>query len=146
MKGAVSLAIVLVTLLGVSSLAFAVVTCIGDQELCYDVTVTDTNGMHFHYTYKFCLNSDGTGGTCVIGQGCAGYLNLFGGGPGWFNTSGDPAFGGKPNWSIWIAHTDNGYSGYYQPIGGVALLTGVETVGNSATDRYNILGIQVPCP
>ena len=44
-------------------------------------------------------------------------LYLFGGGPGWFNTSGYPGFvNGNPNWTTWIAHGKN-ESGFLQPIG-----------------------------
>ena len=43
-------------------------------------------------------------------------LYLFGGGPGWFNTSGDPAIGGNPRYTTWIARGKN-ESGFLQPIG-----------------------------
>ena len=102
MKVMVRLAVVVATLLLVGSVAFAATTCTGDQVVCYDLTWTYADGLVDSRIYMFCLNSDGTGNFCIPAFGCADYLKVFGGGAGWFNFGGDPQFGGKANWSIWL--------------------------------------------
>jgi hypothetical protein len=76
-------------------------------------------------------------------------LYLFGGGPGWFNTSGSPAIGGNPRYTTWIAHGTN-ESGFLQPIGdGVGadgyMLTGEGVREGDGTSKYTVQGMKVPC-
>ena len=76
-------------------------------------------------------------------------LYLFGGGPGWFNTNGDPAIGGKPRYTTWIARGKDEV-GFLQPIGdGVGadayMLTGEGIREGEGTSKYTILGKKVPC-
>jgi hypothetical protein len=90
-----------------------------------------------------CLYNDGTGVLNSLNSDTSYNLYLFGGGPGWFNTSGSPAFGGNPFWTTWIAHGTN-ESGFLQPIGEGYMLTGEGVrIGNT---RYTIQGKKVPCP
>ena len=93
---------------------------------------------------------NGTGSLYSYNANTTYSLYLFGGGPGWFNTSGDPAIGGNPKYTTWIAWGAN-EAGFLQPIGdGVGamgyMLTGE---GQSHGNRYTIEGIKVPmsnCP
>jgi hypothetical protein len=138
MKVLMRLAIVLAILLLVTNMAFA--QC--DQDYCYSITATDEYGNTDTDLWEVCLNNNGIGELCSMKlQNCLS-LYLFGGGSGWFNTSGDPAFGGKPNWSAWVAGGING-SGLLQPIGEGLLLTG-EGVSSNET-RYTVQGMKVPC-
>ena len=148
MKVFVRLAISIAALLVVSNVAFAAPTdCTGDQVVCYKVTLTGQSGPPQDYTYKFCLNNDGTGDLCVLNAVCADYLKVFGGGLGWFNFPGDPQFGGKPYWTLWVANQSSpGFSGIYQPIGEGWFLTGVETNPGNGTQRWIVSGRKVPCP
>jgi hypothetical protein len=148
MKAAVRLAILVAALLLVANMAFAAPVC--DQELCYDTTYTDDEGnVVWEDTLWVCLNDDGTGGIYQYLTDFSCDLYLFGGGPGWFNATGAPAFGGKPKWSTWLAikcssYIDAAYS--LQPIGDGYLLTGLEEF---MSDRYAVTGKKVPmsnCP
>ena len=120
-------------------------TC--DIQLCYNIVATDENGNTNSDSWQVCLNDDGTGSLCSDNAGTCYQLYLFGGGPGWFNTSGYPGFvNGKPKWATWIAHGTN-ESGFLQPIGegggGGDLLTGEGVhIGNT---RYTVQGKKVPC-
>jgi|WetSurSiteA1Bulk_404760.scaffolds.fasta_scaffold21377_1 hypothetical protein len=145
MKVVVRLAVIVAALLMVSNVAFAVAPtdCTGDQVVCYNVILTYIDSSPGNLTYKFCLNDDGTGNLCTIGDGCAQYLKVFGGGTGWFNFDGAPQYGGNPNWSLWIAN-GIGFSGMYQPIGEGYLLSGVETTYAGRGDIVN--GTKVKCP
>ena len=93
------------------------------------------------------LCDDGTGELYAYEEDFSCNLYLFGGGPGWFNATGAPAFGGKPNWSTWLAikcSIDEAFS--LQPIGEGYLLTGV---GEYMDGRYTVTGKKVPmsnCP
>jgi hypothetical protein len=145
MKVVVRLAILVAALLLVTNMAFAGSIC--DQQLCYDVTYTNDQGnVVWEDTMWVCLSDDGYGELYLYDDNYSCNLYLFGGGPGWFNASGAPAFGGKPKWSTWL-----GICPYYiayslQPIGEGYLLTGVEEYENS---RYTVTGMQVPmsnCP
>jgi hypothetical protein len=136
MKVVVRLAILVVALLLVSNMAYAA-SC--DQELCYEI-VTISNSNTFDWTMYVCLDNDGTGEAC--GDGECGDLYLFGGGPGWFNTSGDPAIGGNPRWTTWIFSSDGGDNiGFMNPIGDGYMLTGGGKVHGT---RYIIRGNLVP--
>jgi hypothetical protein len=149
MKAMVRLAILVAALLVISNLAFAgATTCTGDQVVCYHIIATWQNGTSSsNDTYEFCLNDDGTGGLCIIGEGCYDYLKVFGGGTGWFNFDGAPQFGGNPNWSIWVANGSlGGFSGFFQPIGEGYLLTGVITWFDGSTHGGIINGTKVKCP
>lgn len=149
MKVVVRLAIVITALLLVSNMAFALTStdCTGDQVVCYNVTVSYPDETAFSFIYKFCLNNDGTGNLCFPPSACVDYLKAYGGGPGWFNFSGDPQYGENPNWSIWVANlTFSGFSGIYQPIGEGYLLTGVETYPGASGARGIAKGIKVQCP
>jgi len=146
MKAAVMPAILVAALLLVTNMAFAAPAC--DQELCYDVTFTDDEGIAVWEDFLWvCLSDYGTGKTYqyLTGFGCD--LYLFGGGPGWFNATGAPAFGGKPNWSTWLAvkcSINEAYS--LQPIGEGYLLTGVNEYNDGS---YAVTGKKVPmsnCP
>jgi len=142
MKAAVRLAILVATLLLVTNMAFA--QC--DQEVCYDIVATFENGYTNTDYWEVCLNNSGTGTLLSDNTGDTYNLYLFGGGPGWFNTSGDPAIGGTPRYTTWVAWGEY-ESGFLQPIGdGVGvpgyMLTGE---GQSYGHRYTILGMKVPC-
>ena len=142
MKVAVRLAILVATLLLVTNMAFA--QC--DQVICYDIVATFENGNTNTDDWEVCLNNSGTGTLLSDNTGDTYSLYLFGGGPGWFNTSGDPAIGGNPRYTTWVAWGAN-QAGFLQPIGdGVGfpgyLLTGE---GESGGNRYTIAGKKVPC-
>jgi hypothetical protein len=141
MKVILRLAILVAALLLVTNMAFAKLVC--DQELCYDMTYTDNQGnVVWEEPLWVCLNDDGTGETYQYLSNFSCDLYLFGGGPGWFNATGAPAFGGKPNWSQWLAikcSTDAAYS--LQPIGDGYLLTGVEEFHDG---RLAVMGMRVP--
>jgi hypothetical protein len=142
MKVAVRLAILVAALLLVTNMAFA--AC--DQTVCYNITATYENGNTNSDYWEVCLYNEGTGYLYSDNAETNYDLYLFGGGPGWFNTSGDPAFGGKPRYTTWVANSKN-ESGFLQPIGdGVGadgyMLTGE---GESNGYRYTILGNKVPC-
>jgi hypothetical protein len=122
----------------VSNASFAA-TCLG-TEICYNITATDQNGNTATDFWNICLNNDGTGYQDSDNDGLTD-LYLFGGGPGWFNTSGSPAFGGKPFWTTWIAHGTN-KSGFLQPIGEGLMLTGE---GHDGATRWTIIGMRVKC-
>jgi len=142
MKAAVRLAILVATLLLVTNMAFA--QC--DQEACYEIVATYENGNTNNDYWEVCLYDKGTGTLYSDNSGYNYDLYLFGGGPGWFNTSGDPAIGGKTRYTTWVAHGEY-EAGFLQPIGdGVGadayLLTGE---GQSDGNRYTIAGKKVPC-
>jgi hypothetical protein len=147
MKVILRLAILVAALLLVTNMAFAAPHC--EQEFCYDVTFTDDTGnVVWEDTLWVCLMDYGTTGmTLQYLDGIFCNLYSFGGGPGWFNATGAPAFGGKPNWSTWLAikcSTDAAYS--LQPIGDGYLLTGVEEYLGG---RYAVTGKKIPmsnCP
>jgi hypothetical protein len=143
MKVMVRLAMLVAALLLVVNIADA---CNFGPDICYDATVTDENGNTYYDHYTVCIYGNGQGSLFSQLAGMSYALYMFGGGPGWFNTSGDPAFGGKPRYTTWIARvTDE--SGFLQPIGdGVGadgyMLTGE---GESGGTRYTVLGMRVPC-
>jgi len=142
MKIMVRLAILVATLLLVTNMAFA--QC--DQEACYEIVATFENGNTDSDYWEVCLDDKGTGMLHSENTGDTYDLYLFGGGPGWFNTSGDPAIGGNPGYTTWVAWGEY-ESGFLQPIGdGVGtpgyLLTGE---GQSHGNRYTIAGKKVPC-
>jgi len=144
MKVAVRLAILAATLLCVTNMAFA--QCTPDQLICYDIVATFENGNTDDDFWEVCLEDVGTGSLYSFNASTTYSLYLFGGGPGWFNTSGDPAIGGNPRYTTWIAWGAN-EAGFLQPIGdGVGvpgyLLTGE---GQSHGNRYTIQGKKVPC-
>jgi hypothetical protein len=139
MKVAVRLAILVAALLLVTNMAFASQPC--DESMCYEIVATDENGTPHTDLWFVCLYNDGTGTLHSDNAATLYQLYLFGGGLGWFNTSGDPAIGGNPQWTTWIARGTN-ESGSLHPIGDGYLLTGEgETNGN----RYTIQGKKVPC-
>jgi hypothetical protein len=89
MKVVVRLAILLATLLLVTNMSFANGIC--DKPICYDIIGTDENGNTNTDFWEVCLNDDGIG--LLLSDKTGTYeLYLFGGGPGWFNTSGGPGF------------------------------------------------------
>jgi hypothetical protein len=137
MKVLVRLAILVAALLMVSNMAFA--QC--DQQLCYDIVTTDEYGNTIPDLWQGCFDNDGTGQGHSVNENYDVDLYLFGGGPGWFNTSGDPAIGGNPRYTTWIIQSDD-VSGYLQPIGDGYMLTG-EGVQNGT--RYTVQGWRVPC-
>jgi len=140
MKVAVRLAILFAALLLVSNMAFAKIVC--DQQICYNITATDENGNTYSDYWVACINNKGTGSLISDNAGFFD-LYLFGGGPGWFNTSGDPGFvNGDPKWTTWIAHGTS-ESGFLQPIGDGWMLTG-EGVRIENT-RYTVQGMRIPC-
>jgi hypothetical protein len=147
MKLILRLAVVVAILLMVNNVAFAAPNCTGDQVVCYAITETYPDESTYNYTYKFCLNNDGTGNVCFIGLDCADFLKVFGGGTGWYNFDGAPQHGGDPNWSIWVTFMTGGsFTGIYQPIGEGNLLTGVEMWSGNGAARGIVSGIRVPCP
>jgi len=140
MKVTLRLAILVATLLLVANMAFANGIC--DQTSCYDIIITDEYGNTTSYTWVVCLNNeDGTGSGHNVNN--TGYfdLYLFGGGPGWFNTSGSPAIGGNPGWTTWILRGED-ESGLLQPIGDGYMLTGE---GEREGIRSTLQGMKVPC-
>jgi len=146
MQVVVRLAILFASLLLVTNMAFAApIQC--SQELCYDLTYTDNQGqVVWADTMWVCLKDNGIGEVYFYEADCdSGDLYLFGGGPGWFNASGDPAFGGKPNWSQWLTNCGTAFYSL-QPIGEGFFMTGVEA--NEGL-RLAINGKKVPmlnCP
>ena len=140
MKVAVRLAILVAALLLVANMAFAQVVC--DQELCYDIITTDQYGNAIPDSWTGCFDNNGVGQGYSVNENYYVDLYLFGGGPGWFNTSGDPAIGGNPKWSTWIVRSDD-VSGFLQPLGDGYMLTG-EGVSNGT--KYTVQGVRVPCP
>jgi hypothetical protein len=116
-------------------------TCVCDQQLCYQITSIDQSLHTASDSWAVCLNTDGTGSLHSDNLHNNYNLYLFGGGPGWFNTSGSPAIGGNPRWSTWIAYGAN-ESGLLQPIGDGYMLTG-EGVRNG--NKYTVQGKKVPC-
>jgi hypothetical protein len=141
MKTVVRLAMAVGALLLISSAAFAGAPC--DLELCYNVAITKDDGHVTNRTWKACLYNDGTGTVCDTMGGCVN-LALFGGGPGWFNQTGSPAFGGNPTWTAWLSVHGATPSLYLQPQGaGGALLTGI---GDAAGSPWTIKGTKVPLP
>ncbi|MFZ3138180.1 MAG: hypothetical protein WA126_12420 [Thermodesulfovibrionales bacterium] len=141
MKVAVRLAILVAALLLVTNMAFA--KCSIDQLICYDIIATDEYGNTDSDYWEVCLNNDGTGSLYSDNAETSYDLYLFGGGPGWFNTSGYPGFvNGNPRWTTWIARGED-ESGFLQPIGEGLMLTG-EGVRTENT-RYTVQGMKVPC-
>jgi hypothetical protein len=141
MKLFVRLAILVAALLLVANMALAF--C--DKPICYDIVATEQNGDTYSDYWEVCIYDDGTGNLCSDNAGCYS-LYLFGGGPGWFNTSGDATISGKPRYTTWIARGEY-ESGFLQPIGEGGgpdgyLLTGE---GVRETTRYTIQGSKVPC-
>ena len=154
MKVVVRLAILVAALLLVTNMAFAQTpptacdSACDKEYVCYDIIATDEYGNTNSDSWQVCLNDDGTGSLYSNNAGTCYQLYLFGGGPGWFNTSGYPGFvNGKPKWATWIAHGEY-ESGFLQPIGeggggGGDLLTGEGVhIGNT---RYTVQGKRVPC-
>jgi hypothetical protein len=137
MKVVVRLAILVATLLLVANMAFAF--C--DQLICYDIVATYENGNTNSDYWEVCLYNSGTGDFHSHNTDLYYNLYLFGGGPGWSNTSGDPAIGGNPRYTTWIAWGKN-EAGSLQPIGDGYMLTGE---GQSDGYRYTIQGKKVPC-
>jgi hypothetical protein len=140
MKVVVRLAILVAALLLVTNMAFA--QC--DQFICYDIVATDQNDDTNTDEWEVCLNNNGTGSLYSDEADTDYNLYLFGGGPGWFNTSGSPAIGGNPRWTTWIARGIN-ESGFLQPIGDGYMLTGEGLHEGEGTSRYTVQGIKVPC-
>jgi hypothetical protein len=142
MKLFVRLAILFAALLLVANMALAF--C--ENPVCYEIIATDENGITSSDYYRVCLYDDGTGAACSdIVQLCYD-LYLFGGGPGWFNTSGGPGFAnGDPNYTSWIIRGEY-QSGFVQPIGEGSskgdLLTGE---GVAYGIRFSLQGRKVPC-
>jgi hypothetical protein len=139
MKVAVRLAILVATLLLVTNMAFAGLYC--DQYICYNIIATDENGTTNSDVWEACLNINGNGTGHSVNYNYYVDLYLFGGGPGWFNTSGDPAIGGNPGWTTWILRGEY-ESGFLQPIGDGYMLTGE---GERDGTRYTVQGMKVPC-
>jgi len=108
---------------------------------CYDIIATHGNGNTNSDYWEVCLSNNGVGSLHSDNTQNTYNLYLFGGGPGWFNTSGSPAIGGTPGWTTWIARGAN-ESGLLQPIGDGYLLTG-EGVRNG--NKYTVKGKRVPC-
>jgi len=151
MKGILKLTILVASLLLVTNVVFAQTpapVCQGEL-FCYNITATDENSNTNNDNWVVCLVSDiGVGWLYSYNADAYYDLYLFGGGPGWFNTSGGPGFAnGDPNYTTWIAHGPN-ESGFLQPIGEGsskgALLTG-EGVHIGGSTRYTIQGKKVPC-
>ena len=141
MKVVVRLAILVAALLLVTNMAFA--GC-DNKPICYDIIATDQYGVTNSDFWEVCLEDDGNGYLHSHNADTTYGLYLFGGGPGWFNTSGYPGFvNGKPIWATWIARGEY-ESGFLQPMGegGGDLLTGE---GVRETTRYTVLGKKVPC-
>jgi hypothetical protein len=145
MKVVVRLAILVATLLLVTNMAFAGCS-IEDQSVCYNIIATYENGNTYSDYWEVCLNNCGIGSLYSDNAETTYNLYLFGGGPGWFNTSGDPAFGGKPRYTTWIAHGEY-ESGFLQPIGDGVGADGYMLTGEGQSDgyRYTVLGMKVPC-
>jgi hypothetical protein len=139
MKAVVRLALVVAALLVVTSVAFA--SC--PNPVCYAVNITKDDGNVASRTWRFCFNNDGTGWLQDLNDGGI-PLRLFGGGPGWFNQTGSPAFGGNPQWTAWLSAYGQTPSLYLQPQGaGGVLLTGI---ADAAGSPWTIKGTKVPCP
>jgi len=116
MKAALRLAILVATLLLVTNMAFAQTPACGNEYICYDIVATFENGNTDDDFWEVCLEDGGTG-SLYSNNGSTSYdLYLFGGGPGWFNASGDPAFGGKTRYTTWIAYGEYA-AGFLQPMG-----------------------------
>ena len=99
MKVAVKLAILVAALLLVTNMAFAE----PQQCYCYNITATYANGNTNSDYWHVCLGNSGNGSLYSYNATTTYSLYLFGGGPGWFNTSGDPAIGGTPRYTTWVA-------------------------------------------
>jgi len=144
MKVVVRLVILVAALLLVTNMAFA--GC-DNKPICYDILATDEYGNTNSDSWEVCLEDDGTGWLDSANASTTYNLYLFGGGPGWFNTSGDATISGKPRYTTWIARGEY-EAGFLQPIGegGGAgdLLTG-EGVHIGGSTRYTIQGKKVPC-
>jgi hypothetical protein len=146
MKVVVRLAILVATLLLVSTVAFA--QCMtDDHDRCYAVTLTDEYGNTYTDTWYVYLCDEGWGSLYSDNANDDYDLFLFGGGPGWFNTAGNPMFGGVPLFTSWIADDAGGHAGYIQPQGPTqSLITGE---GHDGSTRYTFKGMRVPltnCP
>jgi hypothetical protein len=137
MKFILRLTILVAALLLVSNMVFA--AC--DQERCYNVTATDQIGIVSTGTWRVCLNDNGTGFLKDIGSQYL--LRLFGGGPGWFNTSGYPgAVNGDPKFTAWILH-QSAMSFYIQPLEGGAYIAAIGLGGNGSV-WFSTNGVEVP--
>jgi hypothetical protein len=144
MKVVVRLAILVAALLLVANMSYA--GCSG-QELCYNITYHIQGDGTANCTANACLNADGSGWLCLRDgedscDGCVD-LALFGGGTGWFNTSGDPQSSGKPRWTTWLSIDSSG-SSLIQPMEGGQMLTGV-TSDSTGAIKTTVTGIQIPC-
>lgn len=142
MKIVARFAIVLATLLLVTSTAFAF-TC--DEEYCYEITSSNM----LTDTWYVCLGDTGTGDLYDYLLGVHYSLYLFGGGPGTFNTTGTPALGGHPGWTMWVATGPGPTSGFVQPMppGGGGLIISGEGERNGT--KFTIIGRKVDmsnCP
>jgi hypothetical protein len=146
MKVVVRLVILVAALLIVTNMSFAQDNLLCDNNLiCYDIIGTDENGNTNTDFWEVCLNEEGTG--LLLSDKTGTYeLYLFGGGPGWFNTSGDATISGKPRYTTWIARGEY-ESGFLQPIGDGAGADGYLLTGEGVreTTRYTIKGKKVPC-
>jgi len=113
---------------------------------CFEVIETDEYGDTSDDFWEVCLNSGkATGSLCSYSAQECYDLHLFGGGPGWFNTSGYPGFvNGNPNWTTWILHGTT-ESGFLQPIGEGWMLTGEGVHYEIIYTRYTVQGKKVPC-
>jgi hypothetical protein len=140
MKVVVRLAIVVAALLLVTNMSFARIVC--DQTICYDIVETAENGDTNSDFWVACLNNDGTGSLYSNSAQASYDLYLFGGGPGWFNTSGSPAFGGNSFWTTWILGGPT-ESAFLQPIGEGWMIT---AEGVRFGFRWTAKGTKVPCP
>jgi hypothetical protein len=138
MKVAGRLAILVAALLLVTNMAFA--QCTPDQLICYEILLTYEIGDPDSDLWEVCLNY-GHGTLHSLEHGYTDDLYLFGGGPGWFNTSGSPAIGGNPGWTTWIVSGED-VSGFIQPIGDGYMLTGA---GQLEGNRSTLQGKKVPC-
>jgi len=143
MKIAARLAIIIATLLLVSSTAFAI-AC--DEEYCYQIT--SSNALIDYWAV--CLNDSGTGSLYDYLLQTSYTLYLFGGGPGWFNTDGGPfPLAGHPAWTIWVAYGPGPTSGFVQPMppgAGGSIISGE---GERNGTKFTIIGTKVAlsnCP
>lgn len=143
MKIVLRLAILFAALLLIANMALAKVC---DEEICYNVTENDEYGFTNNDFWRVCLNNNGTGELCSLSAEDCYALYLFGGGSGWFNTSGAPGLiNGNPTWTTWILHGTS-ESAFLQPIGGGTSKGDMITAeGVHDGTRYTALGIKVPC-
>jgi hypothetical protein len=143
MKTVVRLAMVVAALL-VVSIGNVEAQCIlpaCDESLCYDITATAENMTGGEDTWFICLHDNGDGqfysqdlSPTVV------QMHLFGGGLGWPNFTGNPMFGGNPNWTMWIAHSSS-RAGFLRTIGPGKDL--IEAFGDQSGLRFIATGKKV---